>query len=206
MGYEGRMQDEAVFSDQLDGWLRSDGPKTLGALNDIFDERSFAVAITLLMFPSALPVPTGGVTHVLEAVTILLALQMIAGRDEIWLPKRWRDRELGKSMTGKAIPFVIRRVRTFERFSRGRMQYLFDQGWYLRLLGLVVLVFTVGAILAPPFSGLDTLPALGVVLIGMSIILRDFAFTVVGGVIGAGGIALIVTLGRAAAHLIKSWF
>ena len=195
-----------MFSDELEQWLEGDDPKTLGALNNVFDERSFAVAITLLMFPSALPVPTGGVTHVLEVVTILLALQMIAGRDEIWLPKRFRERELGATMTGKAIPFVIRRVRTFERFSRGRLQHVFDQGWFLRLLGLVILLFTVGAILAPPFSGLDTLPALGVVLIGLAIILRDFAFVVVGGVIGTGGIALIVTLGRAAAHLIQSWF
>ena len=109
-------------------------------------------------------------------------------------------------MTGKAIPFVIRRVRTFERLSRRRGQSLFDQGWFVRLLGLVIIVFTLAAVLAPPFSGLDTLPALGVVLIGMSIILRDFAFTVIGGVIGAGGIALIVTLGRAAVHLFQSWF
>jgi hypothetical protein len=97
-------------------------------------------------------------------------------------------------------------VRTFERLSRGRGQSLFDQGWFVRLLGFVIILFTLGAILAPPFSGLDTLPALGVVLIGMSIVLRDVAFTVVGAVIGAGGIALIVTLGRAAAHLIQSWF
>ena len=74
-------------------------------------------------------------------------------------------------MTGKAIPFVIRRVRTFERLSRRRGQSLFDQGWFVRLLGLVIIVFTLAAVLAPPFSGLDTLPALGVVLIGMSIIL-----------------------------------
>jgi hypothetical protein len=206
MGYEGHVPEPAVFSDELETWLEGDEPKTLGALNDVFDERSFAVAITLLMFPSALPIPTGGVTHILEAVTLLLAVQMIAGRDEIWLPKRWQQRELGASMTGKAIPFVIRRVRTFERFSRGRLQHLFDQGWFLRLLGLVIVVFTLGTILAPPFSGLDTLPALGVVLIGLSIILRDFAFVVVGGVVGTGGIALIVTLGRAAAHLIQSWF
>ena len=73
MGYEVTMPDGAVFSDELEAWLRSDEPKTLGALNDIFDERSFAVAITLLMFPSALPIPTGGVTHVLEVVTLLLA-------------------------------------------------------------------------------------------------------------------------------------
>jgi hypothetical protein len=198
--------EEKVFSDELEAWLRNDEPKTLGALNEVFDERSFAVAITLLMFPSALPIPTGGVTHVLEAVTLLLALQIVVGREEIWLPRRWRNRELGATMTGKAIPFLIRRVRFFERHSHSRAPSLFEQGWFRRLIGVFIFVFTIGAIVAPPFSGLDTLPALGVVLLALSIILRDIAFVIAGGVLGTGGIALIIALGRAAARLFTSLF
>ena len=111
---------EQAFSDELEAWLTSDSPKTLGSLNELFDERSFAVAITILMFPSALPVPTGGVTHVLELVTVLLALQLVLGREMIWLPWRWRERELGNAVTGKALPFFVRRVRWFEKYSRPR--------------------------------------------------------------------------------------
>jgi hypothetical protein len=198
------MPEEDLFSSELEGWLRNDQPKTLGALNDLFDERSFAVAILLLMFPSALPVPTGGATHVLEAVTLVLALQMIAGREEIWLPRRWRQRELGATMTGKAVPFVIRRVRTFERFSRRRMDGVFEQGWFVRLLGLGILLFTVGSVVAPPFSGLDTLPSLGVVVIALSMILRDAVFALAGTAIGVAGVLLIVFLGHAAARLVQN--
>jgi hypothetical protein len=158
------------------------------------------------MFPSALPIPTGGLTHVLEVVTLLLAGQIVAGRTEIWLPKRWRDRELSAAITGKAIPFVIRWVRRFERFSRRRGRPLFEHGWFLRLLGVVIIAFTLGAILAPPFSGLDTLPSLGVVCIAMSIILQDIALTLIGAAIGAGGIALIIAIGRAAAHFFQRLF
>src|SRR4051812_28582172 len=101
------------FSDELESWLRSDGPKTLGALNDVFGEKSFAVTVLLLMFLPATPLPTGGVTHVFEVATVLLALQLLAGRREIWMPSRLRDRELGAVTTGKAVPFIIRRVRWF---------------------------------------------------------------------------------------------
>src|SRR4051794_36890136 len=104
-----------AFSDQLERWLRSDGKKTLGSLGDVFGEKSFAVTILLLMFLPALPIPTGGVTHVFEVVTVLLAFQMVLGRDQIWLPVRFRRRELGAATTGKAIPFILRRVRWFER-------------------------------------------------------------------------------------------
>ena len=42
----------------------------------------------------ALPLPTGGATHVFEVIAVLLALQLIAGREHIWLPERWRRLEL----------------------------------------------------------------------------------------------------------------
>ena len=200
------MSTESDFSTELESWLRSDQPKTLGALEKVFAEKSFAVAILLLMFLPALPIPTGGVTHVFEAITLLLAFEMILGRRSIWLPERWRKRELGKTITGKAIPFIIRRVRWFERFSRPRAAWLYAHPWFRRVLGLLIAGFTVASALAPPFSGLDTLPALGVVAIALSIILEDAIVLGIGIVIGSGGVVLIVTLGEAAVHLFKRIF
>jgi hypothetical protein len=198
------MASEVVdFSDELEAWLSSDSPKTLGRLNDVFDERSFAVAIMIVMFPSALPVPTGGITHLLELVALLLALQLVVGRREIWLPRRWRERELGKSITGKAIPFVIRRVRWFERWSQPRLAGVFEQGWFRRGAGIAFAAFAVAGLVAPPFSGLDTLPALGAVLLALSIILHDVAYSIAGGIVGVSGVALIVALGRAALELFE---
>ena len=78
------------LSDELEGWLRGDGDKTLGSLIDLFEERSFAILFLFLLAPSALPLPTGGVTQVLEVIAIVLALQLIANRDCVWLPRRWK--------------------------------------------------------------------------------------------------------------------
>src|SRR6266550_8437169 len=152
------MEAERDFSDELEEWLRSDDPKTLGALEQVFEEKTFAVAILLLMFLPAIPAPTGGVTHVFEIITIIIAAQMVMGRRALWIPKRWRNRGLGALTTGKALPFIIKRIRWFERFSRRRLPYLFDSVWFLRLLGLIIIGFPIGAFVAPPFSGLDTLP------------------------------------------------
>src|SRR3954466_13547929 len=114
------MTAEAEFSTQLEDWLQGDGPKSLGALSEVFAEKSFAVTILLLMFVPALPIPTGGITHVFEVVTVLLAIELVIGLRTIWLPRRLRDRELGKVMTGKAVPFVVKRVRFFEKHSKPR--------------------------------------------------------------------------------------
>jgi hypothetical protein len=193
------------FSVQLETWLRADGAKTLGALADEFAERGFAVVVLMLMFLPALPIPTGGITHVFELITLIVAFQMVLGRRTLALPARFRNRELGAATTGKAIPFIIKRVRWFERISSPRLAFLYRQRWFTRLLGLLIMAFTVGAAIAPPFSGLDTLPALGVVVIALSIILEDVVVLAIGFVIGVGGIVLIITLGAALARLIKGW-
>jgi hypothetical protein len=195
---------EPPFSQQLEEWLRSDGPKTFGGMTTVFGERGFAVIVLLLMSIPAIPLPTGGVTHVFEAVTILVGAEMILGRTTVWLPKRVRRRELGPVVAGKALPFIVKRVRWFEKRSRRRAAWLFHQRWFVRILGLLIVGFAVSAALAPPFSGLDTLPALGAVVVALAIILEDVAVLAAGVVIGTGGIVLIVSIGAALARLLKS--
>jgi hypothetical protein len=190
------------FSAQLDAWLEDDGPKTLGSLTDLMDEKSFAVVALLLLIPSALPIPTGGVTHVLEVIALIVVAEMILGREELWLPRRFREHEVGKTMTGKAIPRVLRVVRWFERWARPRFARTLDRRPVKSLLGVFLLVFVTAAVLAPPFSGLDTLPSLGVVIVCLGIIFSDAIIVSFGLLVGATGIALVIALGRAAWSLV----
>src|SRR3954469_24700196 len=78
----------------LERFLERDGETTLGGLIDVFGRKSFALIFVLLLGVPALPLPTGGATHVFEIIAILLALQLIAGREKIWLPQRWCRTEL----------------------------------------------------------------------------------------------------------------
>ncbi len=200
------VKPDEPFSDKLARWLDSDAPKTLGAMNDVFAGKSFAVAIVMLMAVPALPLPTGGVTHVFEAITVILAAQMILGRRTIWLPARLARRDLGVTMTGKAIPFVVRRVRQVERLSHPRGAALYAHRLSLRIVGLLLMTLAISAAVAPPFSGLDTLPALGAVGIALSIVLEDVVVLVAGIVVGTGGVVLMVTVGAALYRVLKSLF
>src|SRR3954471_15397325 len=186
-----------AFSEVLESWLESDEPKTGGSLTQLIDEKSYAVVLVVLLFLPALPAPTGGVTHVLEIIAVLVVLQMIIGRREIMLPQRLMRRELGSAITGKAIPFMVRRVRWFERFARPRWARLLEARASTSVLGLVLLVFIVASFVAPPFSGLDTLPALGVVIISLGILFDDALIVAVGVVVGVAGVALEIALGAA---------
>ena len=63
-----------------------------------------------------------------------------------------------------------------------------------------------GAFLAPPFTGLDTLPSLGVVLLSLGVLLEDFAVVVLALIIGSGGVLLEIVLGKAAVRGIGTLF
>jgi hypothetical protein len=101
---------------------------------------------------------------------------------------------------------MLRRIRWFERFSRPRATWLFEQRWFLRLLGLVFIALAAAAAFAPPFSGLDTVPALGAVVVALGVILGDVVILSIGVVIGAGGVVLIVTLGALLVRFIRNLF
>lgn len=187
-------------SDQLERWLGGDGDKALGGLIELFQKKSFAILFVLLLGVPALPLPTGGATHVFEIIAVLLALELIAGRDEIWLPRRWRELELAGEKQTRFIAALMKAVRWLERFSRPRLRFLFDHRLSNIVFGLLVVGGSLGAFLAPPFTGLDTLPALGVVLLSLGVLLEDFVVVVVALVVGVAGVVVEVLLGSAAIH------
>jgi hypothetical protein len=194
------------ISDRIEGWARGDGPKTLGSLIELFEEKSFAVIFVILLGVPALPLPTGGATHVFEVIAVLLSLQLMAGRDQVWLPRRWRQMELAGSKQQRFLNGLLKLIRWLERFSRPRLSSLFEHRLSNFLFGLLVMLLSIGAFVAPPFSGLDTLPALGAVLLSLAVLLEDFAVVVAGLILGVAGVVLEVVLGRAAFNGAKQLF
>ena len=100
----------------------------------------------------------------------------------------------------------MRLTRTLERISKPRLRFLFDHRLTNVVFGVLVIAGSIGAFLAPPFSGLDTLPALGVVLLSLAVLLEDFAIVLAALVVGIAGVVLEFVLGNAAvsgiAHLL----
>jgi hypothetical protein len=186
------------FSQQLSDWLKTSRDKSLTGLINVFSEKAFAIIFLILMALPALPIPTGGVTHVTELLTAIGAVQMIAGRRTIWLPN-WSTRKVnvGKMLSGKGGARLIGVVKWFEKWSRPRLAGLLVLRPVLSLTGFIVLLFTVAAFAAPPFSGLDTLPALGVVVISLALILEDALILLLGIIIGAVGIGIELATGEA---------
>src|SRR3954470_9313101 len=202
----GSSETGVTVSDQLEGWLRGDGEKTVDSLIELFGRRSFAILFVLLLGVPALPIPTGGATHVFEIIAVLLALQLIAGRDEIWLPQRWRGLDLAGPRRQKFIAGLMRMIRRLERISKPRFRFLLEHRLTNIVFGVLVIGGSAGAFFAPPFTALDTLPALGVVLLSLGILLEDVIVVALGLVVGAAGVLLEVILGSAAIKGIGNLF
>lgn len=180
---------------EIEAWAAGDDT-SMGSLLDLFGQRSFAVMLVILLAPSALPIPTGGVTHVLEIAAMLIAVQLLVGKRELWLPAKWRAHQVNAE--GRFLKALIRFVHRIDRIARPRMSYLFGSRFSHIVFGAVVLLGVLGAFVAPPFSGLDTLPALGVVVVSLSMLFRDVIIAAVGVAILTAGIVLEIVLGRAA--------
>lgn len=197
---------EEPFSVTLERWAKDKKPKTLGSMLDVFDEKSFAFILFILLSFSALPIPTGGLTNVFEVIAMLIALQLLVGRKELWLPEKLRRREIPRTVATNLLPHTIKRLGWLEKYSKSRGERLMTLRPFRMQLGFFLLLFTIGAFVALPFSFLDTLPSIGVVLVSLGIILEDIYVVIAGYIAGLIGVGLIFFLTSGVINVIASLF
>lgn len=200
------MEPPLPASEQLRRWRESDGDKTLGGLVDAMGAGGFALIFIILLGLPALPLPTGGITHVLEIVAMLISLQLIFGRKTVWIPQRWRGVQFEDGNGAKFIDGLVSTTTKLERFSKPRLRWIFGHWWSDVLYGLAVLAGALAAFLAPPFTGLDTVPALGVVILSVGVIMEDAAYMIGGAVMIVLAPVLEIALGDAIYNWVKGLF
>ena len=100
----------------------------------------------------------------------------------------------GRTLTGKALMTLVRRL---ERLTRPRLAFLFRRHLTDVAFGLLVISGSAAAFLAPRFTGLDTLPSLGVVLLSLAVLLEDALIAAMALTIGVTGVAQELALGAA---------
>ncbi|MBA3742466.1 exopolysaccharide biosynthesis protein [Sporichthya sp.] len=188
---------DAPLGERLQGWLETDEPKTIRGLLDHFGPQAFAMSFVLLAAPSALPIPTGGLTDVLNVIAMLIAVQLVIGRERPWLPERFAGRELKSLRSDKTRSRLLGAINRVQKVARPRFARTLESPPGRITFGLIVIVLLLAAVVAPPFSGLDTLPALGVVVVSLGMLFGDALIVGVGAAIGAGGIGLMIALAGA---------
>ncbi len=177
----------SVLFASLAGGSGSSGHVSLRTVVAALGDRAHALLIVLLGLPNCLPMPPP-IPLVCGLLLGFVALQIIAGRHAPWLPEALLDRRIASAdidrACGRATPWLLR----LERIARPRFT-LFETRVALRLVGCVLLVFSVALITAAPFVGQVPL-GIAVCLIGAGLVERDGLIVLAGMAIGVVGSAL----------------
>jgi hypothetical protein len=163
-------------------------------------DRGYGLLLTVLGLPMLIPFLPPGSSTVVGPIYAAFAVQMLRGARHPWVPHRFQDwviaRSTVKTLRERGLPII----RTFERFSRPRGVWVSER---IMLRAVGVMVFLMGLVLLSPLPGLNTLPAVSVMLIGIGLLNRDAVFVLAGLGVGLFSLGLIGLSARAILILIE---
>ena len=166
------------------------GPEglTIREVRDHLDERGFGLMILILSIPCLVPA-LYGVPQVLGVPIIILAAQILVGREEPWLPEGILKRRVKREWLDAMADFADKRMRWSERLSKPRLKWL-ACGPGERLAALLMIVATLTIII--PFT--NTVPSVALALMAVGLIQRDGLFVGVGSAVSVGWVVFLLGL------------
>jgi hypothetical protein len=184
------------------------GP-SIGEITDAVGEKGFGLLLIVLSLPSALPVPAPGYSTPFGIVIALIALQMLLGRQTVWLPARLQSIRIKPSLAKKMIGAASKFLRTIEHLIRPRQRWIRSRAGQ-SALAIVILIMACLMMLPIPLT--NTMPAMVIFLIGIGLAEDDGLLAIGAFAIGCAAVVLygfiiylVVTQGPEAAEGIKDW-
>lgn len=169
--HEPRSVEEVIG--ELDELAAHNNKVCIGDVLDDFGRRSFG---PFIMLPALIEItPVGGIPGVptlLAAIIALVAVQMLIGRDHVWLPQFIQKRAVGAKKLHKSINKLRGIAHWLDGHSKDRLGKLTERGWLkVAALAVIVLCVTVPPLEFLPFA--STAPMLAIAAIGLALIVRD---------------------------------
>jgi hypothetical protein len=162
---------------------------TLHEIRDRLDERAYGLLILILSIPCLVP-GLYGVPQAVGVIIILVAAQLLIGREEPWLPRRVLNlRAKGKWLKAMA-DFAETRLGWIDRLSRPRL-LMFATGAGERMAALFMILATLTIVL--PMT--NTIPSIALALLSVGLIQRDGLFVLGGAAVATAWLSLLGVLG-----------
>ena len=154
---------------------------TVGKFVEHISSRGIETALLLFSLPAALPAPAFGHATLLGPLIVLFGIQLIIGRDSLWLPHRIRRKNIPVKFISflkkKGLPF-LRKIE--ERL--GRKKRLLSRRALQAPIGIVVIVMALIMMIPVPFT--NTVPAFVVFVLSLGLITNNdllVLFSLIGG-------------------------
>ena len=179
---------------------------TLKELLTLGGERTFGFLFVLLSLPSALPVPAPGYSVPFGIVMLLLAVQLIVGRSQPWLPASWLDKGFARNKVAGFITKGLPWLQKIEAVSRPRLSIICTSPVGRLVLGVAIALMSMCMMI--PIPGTNTLPAIGIFVIGFGLLDDDGAISLAGltiCILAVGLVSSIIFLGAEVVDQGKDW-
>jgi hypothetical protein len=144
---------------------------TLGDLRQALKDRGSAVLLILLALPFCF-IAIPGLSTPFGIAIGFIGTRMFLGR-EPWLPRfitRWR---LSPTQSNRVLTGTVKVARTLESFVRPRLGFLHTGPIMRRLVGLGIVIASLGLMLPLPIPFSNSIPAWAVVLLATGMMEKD---------------------------------
>src|SRR5690606_16002565 len=152
--------------------------------------RAFGFTMLLFSLPCCFPMPPG-IPTVCGIALALVALNMVAGRRYLWLPRAITSRSIERRDLKRVVERVLPHLQRLERLCRPRIGPV-TSGVGKALTGAVVFALGVLLILPIPFVG-NIPPGIAVAIIAVGVVEQDGVVVLIGLFCAAVAIALAST-------------
>ncbi|MEE2850573.1 MAG: exopolysaccharide biosynthesis protein [Pseudomonadota bacterium] len=166
-----------------------DAGLTLHEIRDRLDERAYGLLILLLSIPCLVP-GLYGVPQVVGLIVILLAGQMLVGREEPWLPRWFLNLRCKGSWLKAMADFAETKLGWIDRLSRPRLRRFAD-GPGEKLAAIFMILATVTIVM--PLT--NTIPSIALALLSVGLIQRDGLFVLAGCAVTTVWLTILGALG-----------
>lgn len=179
---------QVKLSEELQSLLRTEGDTlSVGQLAERVGDRGFGLLLLVLSLPSALPVPAAGYSVPFGLLLMVLALQMLIGKQRPVFPKRLERVTLSRGMAERLLNGAAWIFKRLEWIIRPRMRWV-GQRTGLTLMGILVMIMAILMMIPIPLT--NTFPAFVIFLIGIGLTEEDGLFAVGACLVGALAVLL----------------
>jgi len=182
--------------DRLNDASQEHGKISVGAIVEAVGRRSFGPLLLvsgLMVFSPLSGVP--GVPTLVGVLVALIAVQLLLGRNDFWLPQWLMRRHVSHDKFCKAVHFLRAPARFIDRFLRPRLQFLTrSAGVYTVALICAVIALAMPPLELVPFS--SSVAGAALAAFGLSLIAHDgvvglIALSLTAGIVVAVGYSLL---------------
>lgn len=154
---------------------------SIDAILEAFHERGFGLLLFLFALPGAVPIPMPGLNTLFAIPLIILTFQQMLGFHTVWMPRRLKSATISHDHFHAIIDWALPYTERMEYLFKPRLSFM-TQGIFSRLIGASGLVMAITGAL--PLLFVNTVPAVGVAIMGIGVMMRDGVAVIVGMVVG----------------------